>query len=103
MFLDAWRLERDYFYDTAMHQVDWPAMRDKYLPLVDRVTTRDELADLVAQLVSELSALHTFVGGGDHRSGPDEVQPAGLGAVLVRAARGVKPGRSGESHGLLGR
>ena len=30
MFLDAWRLHRDYFYDPHMHGVNWPAMRDKY-------------------------------------------------------------------------
>ena len=61
MFLDAWRLERDYFYDRKMHGVDWPAMRDRYLPLVDRVADRDELNDVIAQMVGELSALHTFV------------------------------------------
>ena len=26
MFVEAWRLERDYFYDRGMHGVDWPAM-----------------------------------------------------------------------------
>ena len=31
IFLDAWRLERDYFYDRNMHGVDWPVMRDRYL------------------------------------------------------------------------
>ena len=65
IFLDAWRLERDFFYDRNMHGVDWPAMRDRYLPLVDRVADRDELNDVIAQLVGELSALHTFVQGGD--------------------------------------
>ncbi|MCA9284359.1 MAG: PD40 domain-containing protein [Phycisphaerales bacterium] len=86
MFLDAWRLHRDYFYDPDMHGVDWAAMRDKYLPLVDRVTTRAELSDLLAQMVAELSALHTFVYGGDLRQGPDKVQVAGLGALLERDA-----------------
>ena len=27
MFVEAWRLERDYFYDRGMHGVDWPAMQ----------------------------------------------------------------------------
>jgi len=86
MFDEAWRLERDYFYDRGMHGVDWLAMRDKYRPLVDRVTTRAELSDLIAQLVSELSALHTFVRGGDLRQGPDDVPVASLGARLSRDA-----------------
>jgi len=84
VFIEAWRLERDYFYAPNMHGVDWPGMLDKYLPLVDRVTTRAELSDLIAQMVGELSALHIFVRGGDRRSGPDEVHPASLGAVLTR-------------------
>ena len=86
MFVEAWRLERDYFYDRAMHGLDWPKVRDKYLPLVDRVRSRDELSDLLAQMVSELSALHIFVGGGDQRKGPDEVEVASLGADLARDA-----------------
>jgi tricorn protease len=84
IFLDAWRLERDYFYDKNMHGVDWVAMRDRYLPLVDRVANRDELNNVIAQMVSELSALHTFVGGGDARKPADNVDPATLGAVLRR-------------------
>jgi tricorn protease len=87
LFLDAWRLERDYFYDRHMQGVDWIAMRDRYLPLVDRVANRDELNIVIAQMVSELSALHTFVFGGDERKPSDEVDIATLGAVLRRDER----------------
>ncbi len=86
MFTEAWRLERDYFYDRGMHGVDWKAMLTKYLPLVDRVSTRGELSDLLAQMVSELSALHIFVYGGDQRTGDDDIALASLGAVLTRDA-----------------
>ncbi len=89
LFLDAWRLERDYFYDRNMHGVDWVAMRDRYLPLVDRVADRDELNEVIAQMVSELSALHTFVHGGDMRKPADKIDLAALGADLTRdEARG---------------
>ena len=84
IFLDAWRMERDYFYDRKMHGVDWIAMRDRYLPLVDRVADRDELNQVIAQMVSELSALHTFVFGGDAREVSDKVEIATLGAILRR-------------------
>jgi tricorn protease len=84
IFLDAWRLERDYFYDRNMHGVDWPAMRDRYLPMVDRVADRDELNDVIAQMVSELSALHTFVQGGDARQTQDHIDLATFGAELRR-------------------
>ena len=85
MFVDAWRMERDYFYDREMHGVDWEAVRDKYLPLVDRVTTRGELSDLIGRVIGELSALHTSVRGGDLRSGEDNLRVATLGARLARA------------------
>jgi tricorn protease len=86
IFVDAWRLERDWFYDPDMHGVDWRAVRDRYLPLVERVTTRDELSDVIGQAVGELSALHTSVRGGEMRAGPEDVDVASLGAHLVRDA-----------------
>jgi tricorn protease len=89
MFVDAWRLERDWFYDPNMHGVDYKATLEKYLPLVDRITTRAELSDLIGWAVGELSALHTSVGGGDLRRGEDNVAVASLGARLFRdPARG---------------
>lgn len=88
MFLDAWRMERDYFYDRNMHRVDWAAVRGKYLTLVDRITDREELSDLIGQMVGELSALHMFVRGGDLRTGPEQVQAASLGAEFSPAEGG---------------
>lgn len=84
LFLDAWRLERDYYYDRHMQGVNWVEMRDRYLPMVDRVADRDELNDVIAQMVGELSTLHTFVVGGDDRKPADHVDVATLGALLQR-------------------
>ena len=84
MFTDAWRLERDYFYDPNLHGVDYNELLQKYLPYVNRVTDRNELNDLIAHLVSELSALHIFVGGGDRRRGEDNINQGSLGAVLAK-------------------
>ncbi len=84
MFDEAWRLERDYFYAANMNGVDWKAMHAKYRPLVDRVTSRGELSDILGQMIGELSALHMFVYGGDQRKGDDDVAPSTLGAVLAR-------------------
>jgi len=85
-FQDAWRLHRDYFYDSRMHGVDWNAMRAKYGELVGRVRDRSELNDLIAQMISELSALHASVRGGDLRQGQDQVRMGVLGARLERDA-----------------
>jgi tricorn protease len=84
MFAESWRLERDYFYDPHLHGVDWQAVRKKYEPLAERVASRAELADLIGQMVSELSALHIFVRGGDVRKGEEVFPPAFLGAALTR-------------------
>ncbi|MFT3700935.1 MAG: S41 family peptidase [Agriterribacter sp.] len=90
IFHDAWLLMRDYFYDTNMHAVNWLAVRKQYEPLVERITDRYELDDLISQMVGELSALHTFVGGGDKRYSPDQMPMAFLGAHTERVAQGEK-------------
>jgi tricorn protease len=84
MYDESWRLLRDYFYDRSMHGVDWSAVREKYRPLIDRVASRDDLADVMAQMTAELSALHHFVRPGDVRSGKEDVANGSLGAELVR-------------------
>jgi tricorn protease len=77
-------MERDYFYDKNMHGVNWEAMYDKYLPLVDRVTTRSELDKVIGELIGELAALHTYVEPGDERSDDRFIAVATLGAVVNR-------------------
>ncbi|MFT4568848.1 MAG: tricorn protease [Saprospiraceae bacterium] len=67
-----------------MHGVNWKAMHDKYFPLTDRITTRNELSDLIGRFVGELSALHTSVLGGDIRSDGTNIASANLGARLMR-------------------
>lgn len=84
MFDEAWRLHRDYLYAPNMQGVNWPAMKAKYKPLVSRVADRSELADVLAQMVGEVSLLHTFVYGGDRRPGTDLVEVASIGAEWTR-------------------
>lgn len=95
LFVDAWRLERDFFYDPGMHGLDWPAMRTKYMPLAERVSDRSELSDVIAQMVGELSALHIFVYGGDLRGGQDTIPQGSLGAVLEPVKGTGTGGKSG--------
>ena len=35
MFNDAWRIERDFFYDPYLHLVDWQEMRERYRKMLD--------------------------------------------------------------------
>jgi tricorn protease len=89
MFADAWRMMRDYFYDKDMHKVNWIEIRKQYEPLLERITDRYELDDLIAQMVGELSALHTFVYGGDKRKSPDFITNGFLGASLKKTNNGL--------------
>jgi len=93
MFTDSWRLMRDWFYDPKMHALDWPAIRAKYAPLVERVADRQELSDLISEMVGELSALHIYVRDGDARKGPDTIATASLGAELTPEAGGWRIAR----------
>ncbi|MFM7533047.1 MAG: S41 family peptidase [Rubrivivax sp.] len=93
MFADAWRMQREHFYDRDMHGVDWLAVRRRHEPLLERVTDRVELAELMAQMVSHLGALHSQVGAPDLRSGPEEPALASLGAELVREPGGWRIAR----------
>lgn len=88
MFIEAWRLERDYFYDRNLHGLDWDAQLVKHLPLVDRIADRYELDDLLAHMVSELSALHIYVYGGDKRMGSEANFPGFLGVKLEKEEEG---------------
>jgi len=59
MFDDAWRTMKYRFYDAQMHGKDWDAARAKYQPLVEFVGDRQELVNIVNEMIGELNASHT--------------------------------------------
>ena len=59
MFDDAWRTMKYRFYDPQMHGHDWDAMRAKYQPLVEYVGDRQELLNIINEMIGELNASHT--------------------------------------------
>lgn len=68
IFNDAWRFERDFFYDANMHGVDWNMMRDRYGKLIDDAVTRWDVNYVLGELIGEINASHTYRGGGDTES-----------------------------------
>ena len=70
MFLEAWRLQRDHFWDPGLSGTDWPHVLALYLPLVDRVATRAELSDLIWEMQGELGTSHAYEMLGDRRQPP---------------------------------
>lgn len=65
IFLDAWRMERDYFYDANMHGLNWVAVRDRYLKMLNDALTREEADFVIGEMIGELNASHAYHGGGD--------------------------------------
>ncbi len=69
MLHEAWRLQRDFFYDPKMHGVDWDGVWKQYGPLAHRISSRDDLADMLGEMFGELNVGHAYQGGGDVRRG----------------------------------
>jgi tricorn protease len=59
MFDDGWRTMKYRFYDPQMHGMNWDAARAKYRPLVDYVGDRQEVLNLLNEMIGELNASHT--------------------------------------------
>ncbi len=69
IFNDAWRLERDYFYDPGMHGVNWNQMRQRYGKLLEDAVTRWDVNYVLGELIGELNSSHTYRSGGDVEKG----------------------------------
>jgi tricorn protease len=80
MFDDAWRTMKYRFYDPEMHGKNWDAMRAKYQPLVEFVGERQELLNIVNEMIGELNASHT--GAAPPPGGRGGVSTAHLGVEL---------------------
>jgi tricorn protease len=61
MFDDAWRINRDYFYDPKMHGLNWKAIHDKYAQFVPHLAVRDDLNRVIRAMLSELSVGHSTI------------------------------------------
>src|SRR5207302_9463284 len=59
MFSDAWPTMKYRRYDPAMHGMDWDAAKAKYEPLVQDVGDRQELLNIINEMLGELNASHT--------------------------------------------
>jgi tricorn protease len=80
MFLDAWRINRDYFYDPGMHGVDWKAIKSKYEVFLPDLADRQDLNRVLQWMCSELVVGHSYLGGGDFPNETDVIPGGLLGA-----------------------
>jgi tricorn protease len=58
IFDEAWRINRDYFYDPGMHGADWNAIKKKYAQFLPDLSCRTDLNTLIQWMCSELAVGH---------------------------------------------
>ncbi|MEU3851937.1 S41 family peptidase [Streptomyces sp. NPDC029554] len=103
-FDEAGRLIRAYFWDPGMCGIDWDGVLGQYRPLVERIASPDEFADLLREVLGELGTSHAYVTAARRNEGPPHYQRRQglLGANLVRRDGGwtvkrILPGDSSDS------
>ncbi|MEV7191089.1 S41 family peptidase [Streptomyces sp. NPDC093510] len=101
---EAGRVIRAYFWDPGMSGIDWDGVLAQYRPLVERVASPDEFADLLREVLGELGTSHAYVSAARRNEGPPHYQRAMglLGANLVHRDGGwmikrILPGESSDS------
>lgn len=103
-YAEAGRIIRSYFWEPEMCGIDWDAVLDQYRPLVERVASPDEFADLLREALGELGTSHAYVTPARRNEGPPHYQRAMglLGANLVCRdgewlVKRILPGESSDS------
>jgi len=87
MLDEAWRINRDYFYDPGYHGNNWPAMRAKYAAFVNDLSTRNDLFRVTQWMLSELTVGHSYQSGGDNPFETETI-PGGLLGADYEVANG---------------
>lgn len=88
MYWEAWRLQRDEFYDKDMLGLDWKGIGDKWARLLPSLSSRSDLNWLLGKMVGELGTGHAYVSGGDQ-----DVQIRTAPAGMLGADYAVENGR----------
>ena len=65
MYHEAWRIERDWFYDRNIHGLDLKAAEKQYEPYLRSVASRSDLTYLFQEMLSNMVVSHLGTGGGD--------------------------------------
>jgi len=80
IFDEAWRMERDFYYEPGMHGLDWEGIGEKYRSLLGLAACRQDVGYLIGEMIGELNTSHTYVFGGDLQRTPERVGVGLLGA-----------------------
>ena len=80
MYKEAWRIERDFFYDAKYHGLDLQAANERYSLYLNAVGSRNDLTYLFQEMLGQMSVGHLYIGGGDQGNQPKPVGGGLLGA-----------------------
>jgi tricorn protease len=83
IFHEAWRTQREFFYDAKTHGADWKAVFDKYSAMLPSVGHRSDLGYLIAQTGGELVVGHSYLTGGGDEPADTPVSVGMLGADIA--------------------
>lgn len=78
IFHEAWRVNRDFFYDPHMHGADWPAIEKKYEPFIKDCTSSADLYRVIRWMLSELAVGHSYITSFGERTFERKTVPGGL-------------------------
>jgi tricorn protease len=92
IYKEAWRTQRDFFYDAKMHGADWQAVWQKYSPILPWVAHRADLGYLMATTGGELVVGHSYLTGDGDDDG-DEPGDTPVSVGLLGADLTVENGR----------
>jgi tricorn protease len=70
IFNEAWRIQRDFFYDPNMHGVDWEAVHDQYAAMLEDCASREDVSYVIGEMIAELNVGHSYYWGGDVEETP---------------------------------
>ena len=101
MFRDAWRQERDFFYDPGMHGVDWDRMYQRYGQMVPYVAHGADFSYMLGEMIGELNSSHCYVRQGDAPR-PKRWAPACWVATFDLDARAAATGSAESSATATG-
>ena len=98
IFDDVWWMEKEFFYDPNMHNLDWGAIYTRYKTLLPHVGRREDLNTLLREMIAEVQVGHNRTGGGDtYRDQAVNVGLLGADYAIENGAYRVKKIYSGEN------
>lgn len=105
IFDRVWTEVNDRYFDRSFHGVDWEAQREHFRPLASKTTNRDQLYQVMRQMLAGLGDAHTRVFSPEENF--DRNHPSGISVgVIARRVEGrpvvvwVEPGSDAARQGL---